>query len=64
MPSSGRDDTNFTAYFRSAAVHPTRIGLCCAQPDDGERFAMSDGEAGDAYQFEFVSIDGDKLPLA
>jgi glutathione peroxidase len=26
--------------------------------------AMSDSAAGDAYQFEFVSIDGDKLPLA
>src|SRR4030081_720366 len=25
---------------------------------------MSDSEAGDAYQFEFASIDGDKLPLA
>src|SRR2546430_16455253 len=25
---------------------------------------MSDSETGDAYQFEFVSIDGDKLPLA
>ena len=25
---------------------------------------MSDNEAGDAYQFEFVSIDGEKLPLA
>ena len=25
---------------------------------------MSDSAAGDAYQFEFVSIDGDKLPLA
>jgi glutathione peroxidase len=26
--------------------------------------ATSDTEAGDAYQFEFVSLDGDKLPLA
>src|SRR5712671_2794780 len=26
--------------------------------------AMSDSAADDAYQFEFVSIDGDKLPLA
>ncbi len=26
--------------------------------------ATSDTEAGDAYQFEFTSIDGDKLPLA
>src|SRR5258705_12048029 len=26
--------------------------------------AMSDNATGDAYQFEFVSIDGDKLPLA
>src|SRR5436190_713832 len=26
--------------------------------------AMSDSATGDAYQFEFVSIDGDKLPLA
>ena len=25
---------------------------------------MSDSATGDAYQFEFVSIDGDKLPLA
>ena len=25
---------------------------------------MSDSETGDAYKFEFVSIDGDKLPLA
>ena len=24
----------------------------------------SDTETGDAYQFEFVSLDGDKLPLA
>ena len=26
--------------------------------------AASDGGAGDAYQFEFNSLDGDKLPLA
>lgn len=26
--------------------------------------STSDAEAGDAYQFEFVSLDGDKLPLA
>src|ERR1044071_2569339 len=26
--------------------------------------AMSDSDTGDAYQFEFVSIDGEKLPLA
>ena len=25
---------------------------------------MTDGDAGDAHQFEFVSIDGKKLPLA
>ena len=25
---------------------------------------MSDSDTGDAYQFEFVSIDGEKLPLA
>jgi glutathione peroxidase len=25
---------------------------------------MSDTQTGDAYQFEFVSLDGDKLPLA
>ncbi len=29
-----------------------------------ERPVMSDSETGDAYQFEFVAIDGDKLPLA
>ena len=26
--------------------------------------ATSDGDAGDAYRFEFVSLDGGKLPLA
>ena len=26
--------------------------------------AKSDGGAGDAYQFEFAAIDGEKLPLA
>ena len=26
--------------------------------------AISDGDAGDAYRFEFVSLDGGKLPLA
>jgi glutathione peroxidase len=31
------------------------------EPGEG---AMSDSDTGDAYQFEFVSIDGDKLPLA
>src|SRR5437016_13282521 len=28
------------------------------------RCPMSDPQTGDAYQFEFVSLDGDKLPLA
>jgi glutathione peroxidase len=31
------------------------------EPGEG---AMSDSDTGDAYQFEFVSIDGEKLPLA
>ena len=26
--------------------------------------ATSDGDAGDAYQFDFVSLEGEKLPLA
>jgi glutathione peroxidase len=28
------------------------------------RWIMSDAQTGNAYQFEFVSLDGDKLPLA
>jgi glutathione peroxidase len=35
-----------------------------ARNNDWGEGTMSDSETGDAYQFEFVSIDGDKLPLA
>src|SRR5438067_5943302 len=37
-----------------------------AAQNSAQRSIMTtnDAEAGDAYQFEFVSIDGDKLPLA
>jgi glutathione peroxidase len=30
----------------------------------GSDMATSDGDAGDAYQFDFVSLEGEKLPLA
>jgi glutathione peroxidase len=43
------------------------LAAACAFPAAAfERSAMTtnDAEAGDAYQFEFTSIDGEKLPLA
>jgi glutathione peroxidase len=41
-------------------------GLSASPVPAAERskMATSDTEIGDAYQFEFTSIDGDKLPLA
>jgi glutathione peroxidase len=44
-----------------AAAGTDRAGARAAERSD---MSTSDTKTGDAYQFEFVSLDGDKLPLA
>src|SRR5918911_1483655 len=57
--------------FAMCAVIAALAAGACAFPaiaaqNSAQRCAMmtNDAEAGDAYQFEFTSIDGEKLPLA
>src|SRR6266702_1096169 len=48
--------------FGGHTRHPNRAML--RERPFAARWIMSDPETGDAYQFEFVSLEGEKLPLA
>src|ERR1700686_472506 len=64
MSGSQAQRRRLAAQAILAAVAVTEI---CASPTSAaERSCMTTGdtEMGDAYQFEFTSIEGDKLPLA
>src|SRR5437763_17186874 len=50
----------------TCALIAALAGACAFPTAATQRSAMTtnDAETGDAYRFEFTSIDGDKLPLA
>src|SRR3954447_9628292 len=49
-----------------ALIAAVVVGACAVPAVSAQRSVMTtnNAEAGDAYQFEFTSIDGEKLPLA